>query len=152
MTGFLLFAEPGDTRSLPMIGSAAQKRSWPLRMFQWACADERIPPEVYHRLVCVKGLRPGPSGAKERPLVECVPEEHVDAVLPFLTPLLSAMLKLQCLTRMRSGELCAMKACAIETGKEVWVYHPPRYNTSHLGHEHPMARLAPSAKRSSNPS
>jgi integrase len=64
-----------------------------------------------------------------------VPDEHVNAVLPFLPPTLQAMVRLQRLTGMRSGELCVLRTCDVDTSKEVWVYRPRSHKTAYRGHE-----------------
>jgi integrase len=109
------------------------------RLFKWASAKQLIPPPVYHGLLAVDGLRYGRSAAKENPPVKPVPDGHVDAVLPFLPPTLRAMVELQRLTGMRSGELVAMRTGDIETAGGVWMYRPARHKTAYLGRRREVA-------------
>jgi integrase len=71
-----------------------------------------------------------------------VPDEIVDAALPFLHPMLYAMAGLQRLTGMRPGELCRLRGMDLEVSGKVWVYRPGSHKgpagdhkTAHHGHE-----------------
>ena len=50
--------------------------------------------------------------------------ERVDAVLPYVSPPVAAMIRLQWLTGMRSCEVVVMRPCDINTIGEVWFYEP----------------------------
>ena len=71
-------------------------------MFKWAVENQLIEPSVLHGLQAVSGLRAGRSGAKETAPVRPVPDAFVDAVLPFVSPQVAAMIELQRVTGMRS--------------------------------------------------
>lgn len=104
------------------------------RMFRWAVADERMPPDVLAALVALPGLRPGRSRAREAPPVLPVPESDVRAVLPHVPPAVQAMIELQLLTGMRPGEVVILRPRDIErTSDAAWVYSPARHKTRHLG-------------------
>jgi integrase len=105
------------------------------RLFRWAVAQEMVPAEVIAALAAVEPLRRGRSGARETPPVRPVPHEHVDAVLPYLPPTLAAMVQVQRLTGMRSGELCVMRSCDIDVSGAVWVYRPASHKTAYRGHD-----------------
>lgn len=47
----------------------------------------------------------------------------------------AAMIELQLITGMRSGELVIMRTADIDRGGPVWVYTPTRHKTQHHGHE-----------------
>lgn len=79
------------------------------RAFRWAAQEERIPPEQYHRLLAVDGLRRGRCGARETDPVQCVPVQHVEAAVPFLSPQGRAMVQLQLWTGMRPGEVVILR-------------------------------------------
>jgi hypothetical protein len=85
------------------------------RIFKWAASEELVPPGVYHGLQSVEGLKRGRSAAKESEPVRPVPDDHVDAVLPFLPPTVAAMVRLHRLTGMRSGELCLSSSSGATT-------------------------------------
>jgi integrase len=112
------------------------------RIFRWAVAEQMLPSSVLQALSAVEPLRRGRSAARETQPVRPVPDEHVEAVLPFLPPTLRAMVRLQRLTGMRSGEVCVLRTCDVDTTKEVWVYRPRSHKTSYRGHERAV-RLGP---------
>ena len=115
------------------------------RIFRWGVAEELVPPAVLQALAAVDPLRSGRSGARETPPVGPVPDAHVDAILPFLPPTLRAMVRLQRLTGMRSGELCRMRPCDIDRSNDVWIYRPSSHKTSYRGHER-LVYLGPQAR------
>ena len=94
------------------------------RIFKWAVGEELVTPSVHHGLQAVLGLRRGRSQARETQPIRPVPDAYVDAVLAFVAPPVAAMIRLQRLTGMRSGELVLMRACDIDMSGEVWLYRP----------------------------
>lgn len=104
------------------------------RMFKWASSEELIPATVHHGLLCVDGLKRGRSPARETEPVQPVPDAHVDAIMPFLPPTLQAMVKLQRLTGMRSGEMVRLRGIDIDTTGKIWIYQPSKHKTAHHGH------------------
>ncbi|MGA2069163.1 MAG: hypothetical protein ABSG86_29690 [Thermoguttaceae bacterium] len=94
------------------------------RAFKWAVAEELVPPSLYHALQAVAGLTFGRSKARETEPVRPVPDLYVAVVLPFVTPHVAAMIKLQRLTGMRSREPAIMRPCDIDTSGDVWIYEP----------------------------
>jgi integrase len=104
-----------------------------VRVFRFGVENELIPPDVHHALKAVPGLRAGRSGAREGRKVRPVADEHVAPVRPFLSLQLWAVVELQLLTGMRSGEVLAMRTGDIEIGPGTWVYTPRRHKTEHRG-------------------
>ena len=84
------------------------------RLFKWAVAEELAPPSVYHGLQAVAGPTFGRCSARETEPVRPVPDLYVAVVLPFVTPVVAAMIRLQRLTGMRSGEVVIMRPCDIQ--------------------------------------
>jgi integrase len=103
------------------------------RMFRWASEQELIPPGIYHGLDAVTALQRGRSAAKETTPVSAVPDEYVDAVLPFLPPTLQAMVGVQRLTGMRSGELVRLTSSQIDMSRPTWIYRPRQHKSAYLG-------------------
>ena len=114
-------------------------------VFKWAVSEELVPASVYHALQAVQGLRKGRSEAKETEPVKPVPDEWVEAVRPLVSPHLRAMIDLQLVTGMRSGEVCVMRGCNLDTTGNLWVYKPARHKTDHLGHDR-IVYLGPRAQ------
>lgn len=55
---------------------------------------------------------------------EELPDAFVDAVLPFVSPQVKAMIELQRLTGMRPGEVCLMRTCDIDVTGKIWIFLP----------------------------
>ena len=114
-------------------------------MFKWGVAEELVEPAVYHGLFAVAGLAYGRSDARETEPIKPVADEHVDATLPFLTPVVRAMVKLQRLTGMRPCEVVQMRSCDIDRSGEVWVYVPAKHKNQWRGHQR-LVPLGPKAQ------
>jgi integrase len=108
------------------------------RMFKWAVENELVPPSHYHGLQAVAGLRRGRTQARETQPIRPVEAAHVNAVLPFLTEPVRAMVQVQWLAGMRPCEVTMMRACDIDrNSSKAWVYRPESHKTEHHG----IARL-----------
>jgi len=103
-------------------------------VFKWAAGRELVPSSVYHALQAVEGLKAGRSEAKESKPVKPVAWSYVEAIEPYVSRQVWAMVKLQWITGMRSGEVTRMTTSAIETGDGQWVYRPAAHKTQHHGH------------------
>lgn len=115
------------------------------RCWKWGVSKELVPQSTYGSLQAVAGLRKGRSAAKELPKVLPVPDDDFDALLPFCSPQVADMCRLQRLTGMRSGEMVKMTAAAIDRTDDVWLYTPPSHKTAHHGHDRPIF-LGPKAQ------
>jgi len=115
------------------------------RMFRWAAGEELVPSSVYHGLKAVEGLRRGRDGVREAPPVKPVPDEHVAAVLPFVTAPIRAMIQIQDLTGMRPGEVMAMRGCEVDQSGDIWLYRPSRHKTLERGKDRAIA-IGPNAQ------
>lgn len=70
-------------------------------IFRWAVENELIPGTVYHGLLAISGLRAGRSEAKESEPVKPVKQEYIDAIQPYVSPTVWAIIQLQLLTAAR---------------------------------------------------
>jgi integrase len=102
-------------------------------IFKWAVSDELIPGSVLHGLQAVPGLKRGRSDAAEPEKVTPVPMKLVEAVEPFVSRQVWAMIQLQLFTAARAGEICQLRPCDIDREKDVWVYKPEHHKTAHHG-------------------
>jgi len=109
------------------------------RFFSWAVSEELIPAAVSHGLQTVKGLRKGRTAARESEPVKPVPDEHIDALLPYLPAQVAGMVNLQRLTGMRPGEVVIIRLSDIDTSQDVWIYEVPRHKNDWRGHERIVA-------------
>ena len=105
------------------------------RVFKWGVSEELVPESVYRALLAVDGLKAGRSGARETAPVRPVTDEHVDAVLPFLSTPLRGLVRVQRLTGMRPGEVARMRGRDIDRSGEVWLYRPAQHKTAWRGKE-----------------
>lgn len=115
------------------------------QIFKWGVEHELVPPSVWHGLQAVSGLRAGRSEARETEDVRPVPDEHVDATLPFVTPPVRAMIELQRVTGMRPGEARRMRGGDLDTTGRLWLFTPGSHKTRHHGHER-VIELGPRAQ------
>ena len=104
-------------------------------MFRWATAQELVPGNTYHALAALPGLKRGRSEARETEPVKPVALAWVHKTLPFLPPAVAAMVKLQALTGMRSGEAVIMRGRDLNMAGAVWQFKPASHKTEHHGHE-----------------
>jgi integrase len=102
------------------------------RCFTWCASEELIPPHVAMGLKTVAGLRKNRTAAREKDPIGPVADEHIDAVLPIVSELVSDICRLMRLTGMRPGEVLAMKGSEIDrTDPSCWIYRPGRHKTTH---------------------
>jgi integrase len=92
------------------------------RLFKWATSEELVPTSSYEGMRTVAGLRKGHAGTFDHPKVKPVPQEMIDAVLPFLPPQVAAMVRLQALLGTRPGEICRIRGRDIDRSGSVWWY------------------------------
>lgn len=97
------------------------------RLFRWCCQQELVPSELHHRLLCVEGLRAGKTAAKENAPIRAVDRQHVDALLPYLSPTIAAMVQVQYLCGMRPGEVCRIRGVDLITTGDVWLCRIPQH-------------------------
>lgn len=105
------------------------------RIFKWGVENELVPSTVLHALQAVSPLKRGRTEARETPPVKPAPEEHVDAILPFVSRQVATMIELQLLTGMRPGEVTIMRPCDVDRIGTVWIYTPADHKTAYRGHE-----------------
>lgn len=105
------------------------------RVFRWAASEELIPGDVYHALLSVEGLRRGRCEAKESQPVRPVPDAHVEAIRPFVSRQVWAMIELQRLTGARPGEIAIIRPIDVDMTGKIWVFIPSRHKTALHGHE-----------------
>ncbi len=104
-----------------------------VRVFRWAVENELVPASTHHALTAVTGLRKGRTVAPEPNPVRPVADDAVDAIRPFVTRQVWAMIELQRLTGARPGEIVIMRTSDIDRTGQAWVYRPSRHKTDHHG-------------------
>ena len=106
------------------------------RLFSWGVEEEKVPASVGHGLTVVRGLRRGRNGLSSQRIIQPVPREDLNAVLPFLVPTHAAMLRVQSWTGMRPGEMVQMRVEDIDReNPDLWIYRPVHHKTERHGHK-----------------
>lgn len=104
------------------------------RVFRHAISRELIDVNVLIRLDTLEPLKAGQTTAPEPESVRPVDLEHVRATAKYLSPVVSAMIRVQAATGMRPSELCNIRPVDIEKRADgVWLYRPPKHKTSNRG-------------------
>jgi hypothetical protein len=65
------------------------------RAFKWAASKQLVPVTLYQALRTVESLRRGRTEARETLKVKPVTSEHVEATVPYMPPVVRAMVRLQ---------------------------------------------------------
>lgn len=98
--------------------------------FRWGVAEEIVAPSVAHGLAAVTGLRkrsvavPGQKSPREPEPVKPAPWADIEMLLPFLSPVVRAMVQVQLLCGMRPSEVCVMRPADVDRSGPVWIYRP----------------------------
>ncbi len=108
-----------------------------VRVFRHGVESEMIPASVYQTLKSIAALRAGRSAARESKRVAPAPDADVEAIRPHVARQVWAMIELQRLTGMRSGEATIMRGGDIDRSGPVWKYTPSR----HKGEVHGRDRV-----------
>lgn len=116
-----------------------------VRVFKWGVGEEMLGPEVWQALSAVEGLRKGRTQAAEAKPVPPVEAERIMKTIPHMSPIVADMVRMQMLTGMRPGEVCALRPCDIVRENDVWEYRPASHKTEHHGRER-VIYLGPQAK------
>ncbi|WP_428937797.1 tyrosine-type recombinase/integrase [Fontivita pretiosa] len=99
-------------------------------VFRWGVAQQLLPSNIFHGLQAVTGLRYGRTTARESDPVRGVPLEQVQAVRPFLSRQVRALVDLQLLTGARGGELLKLRPGDIDRSRAIWTYRPQKHKTA----------------------
>lgn len=100
------------------------------RFFAWCSKTERIPAEHYSKLVCVDALVAGRCAAPEPAAIEPVDDAVVEKTLPYLQPMVAAMVQLQRLCGMRPQDVCGIRGCDLDRTGDIWIYHVRQHKNS----------------------
>jgi integrase len=107
-----------------------------VRVFAWGVEEEFVPTNIVAALREVKGLQKGEQGTFDNPPRQEVPDEVIQRTLPFMSPTVRTMVKLQRITGMRPSEVYRMTAGEIDQNRDngLWYYTPEIHKTEeHIG-------------------
>jgi integrase len=105
-----------------------------LRVIKWLVAEGLMPVENYQQIKCVEPLRKGRTPATENQPVGPVSDAVIDATVPYLSPIVSAMVKFQRLTGCRPGEVVRIKPSMVDRSNAVWEIRLEKHKTAYRGH------------------
>jgi integrase len=104
------------------------------RMVRWACGNEILPPEHYHKLQAFDGVSVVRNKARDTTPVTAVDWRVVSATIPFLHDPVAAMVPVQYLCGMRPQDVCNLRPMDIDRSHgEVWIYVPFEHKNTHRG-------------------
>ncbi len=115
-----------------------------VRAFRWAAENELVPVTVHQSLKTVPGLRRGRTDLPEARRVKPVSLADVEAIQPYVSPQVWAMIQIQLKAAMRPGEVCIMRTVDIVKASDKWIYTPGSHKTEHHEKERPIP-LGPQA-------
>ncbi len=104
-------------------------------VFRWGVEQELVTQSVWHALMAVRGLQRSRSEARESEPVRSVPIAFINAIEPYVSRQIWALIQLQLLTAARAGELVIMRPIDIDTSISPWLYRPARHKNEHRGHD-----------------
>lgn len=102
-------------------------------LFKWGAARDLVRPTVYQTLATIEGLRVGRSEAKESERRRPVQQDHVDAIEPYVSRQVWAMIQLQLLSGARPGEIVKLRPIDLNTEGEVWSALIQEHKTAYKG-------------------
>jgi integrase len=102
------------------------------RCFDWCVSEELIDVSTAGALKTVPGLLKGRTQAREKPPVCPVSDAHVDAVLPHVSDLVGAVIRVMRLTGARPSEAISLVSNNLDrSDPECWIYRPGQHKTEH---------------------
>jgi integrase len=116
-----------------------------VRAWKWAVSQELIPSTAWEALRTVPGLRHGRCEARESAPVEPVALDVIEKTLPHVNRHVQALVRLQVLAGMRSGEAVQLRSSDLDTSGPAWFYRPTTHQTQHFGRQRVIA-LGPKAQ------
>ena len=102
-----------------------------VRIFGWGVGEELVKSDTWAVLKAIRPLPESYPGTFENPAREDVSDEVIGKTLPFMPPILRAMVKVQRLTGMRPGEVFNMRVGEIDRSadSELWLYRLHSHKT-----------------------
>lgn len=114
-------------------------------VFKWGVVREIVKESTQARIQMLPSLKKGWTKAPDHPKIRPVADEHVERLLPYVSPVVRDMICLQRLTGMRSDELTGMRLSELDRSGDVWVYRKEEHKTAHAGKDK-IVCIGPRAK------
>ena len=127
--------EMGATKPQPWSRQYVNRIMAALRtIFRWGLSYDYTPVDVLTKIQSVPGLEVWEcDDLEEREAVEDVPDWAVIRTLPFMSPVIADMVKLQRGACMRPGEVCDLRVGDIDRSGEVWLIRAKKHKTARYG-------------------
>jgi integrase len=109
-------------------------------VISWGVENELVSVNTLHALRTVKALPKGTPGTRETKKRQAVPDDVVDRTLPFLPPVVAAIVQVQRMTARRPSEILKMRVGDIVRNRDkeglLWHYILEHHKTErHTGNE-----------------
>jgi integrase len=108
-------------------------------VFRWAVAEELLNGSVLESLQALAPLKRGRTAAPESPRVPPVADADIQAVMPFLSPTVQAMVTFQRCTGCRPGEVVQLCMADVDQAEAVWLYRPKQHKALWKGKDKVIA-------------
>jgi integrase len=103
-------------------------------VIKWWIAEKIVAPTLVTEVKCLAPLRRGRCDCPESEPVRPVDDKTVEKTLPFLSPVVADMVRLQAVIGCRPGELCQLKPGMVDTSTDVWIVTLEEHKNSWRGH------------------
>lgn len=103
------------------------------RIFRWCASRELIPTSIVVGLELVESIPANRNMARETMPVEPVAVADVLHTLPYLSPTVQEMIRVQLLCGMRPQDVCGLTASSIDTSGKIWLARPQKHKNSLRG-------------------
>ena len=104
-----------------------------VRCWKWGVAQQAVSVSVWQSLLSLDPLRPGQG--KDNAKVKAVDLKQVDAIKPFVSRQIWALIQFQLWTGCRPHEACQVRMSDIDQSHEIWEFRPGSWKTQHRGEE-----------------
>ena len=99
--------------------------------FKYAAGEERISAAVHVQLKTLASLKRGRTTARETAAKKPVAPELIEAVRPFVSRQVWAMIQLQLLSGCRPGEIVRLRGVDLDRSASPWRYRLQEHKTAH---------------------
>lgn len=120
------------------------------RIFKWGVSYELVPHGVYDALRTVEGLRRYRSAARETEPVRPAPLLHIEAIKPYVSRQVWALIQIGLHTGARPGEYLALRPIDLNMHNDVWTYEPSHHKTAYRG-QYRIIYFGPHAQQAIQP-
>jgi len=124
------------------VSTISKKHNYILVAFRWAAQMDLVPATVWTALQTVQKLKPGRSACKQPKKVHPVERSTIDAIMPFLSADVAALVEFQWLTGCRSAEAIGITMAEVILPR---VYKPSKHKNAFRGKQR-VIFLGPKAR------